>query len=97
MTRASNTRDSDIVSVDFEREVLESIRVADSFAWVRLGKSKDARVLGRVAVVLDDAFTDVGDVEKTVQKIGCPVEIGGAVGDVVAEHAHALERTSENV
>lgn len=97
VARASNTRDSDIVSIDLESEVLQSVGVANSLVGVGLSESQDAGVLVCAAVVLDDALTDLGDVEQAVQKVRGPVEVGGAVGDVVAEHAHALQRTAEDV
>jgi hypothetical protein len=47
--------------------------------------------------VLNVALTNLGHVQKTVEKIGCPVEVGGAVGDSPAETAHSLERTAKFV
>ena len=97
MAGTSNIRHSDIVRIDLERKVLEGVRVADSLARIGLSERKDTRVLRCIAVVFDDALTDIRDVQKAVQKIGGPIEVGGAVGDVVAEHAHALQWTAENV
>ena len=97
MPRTPNTRNSDIVRVDLESEVLESVRVANSLSGVGLRKGKDTGVLVGAAVVLDDALADLGDVQEAVQKVGCPVEVCGAVGDVVSEHAHALQGTAEDI
>ena len=94
MPRAPNTRNSNVMRVDLESEVLESVRVAYSLSRVGLRKGKDTGVLVGAAVVLDDSLADLGDVQKAVQKVGCPVEVGGAVGDVVSEHAHALQGTT---
>lgn len=97
MTRASNTRNSDVVSVHLESEVLESVGVADSLVRVGLSESQDAGVLVSAAVVLDNTLADLGNVQKAVQKVRGPVKVGRPVGDIVAEHAHALKRTAEDV
>jgi hypothetical protein len=97
MARASDARHSNVVSVDLESEILKGVWVTDGFAGVGLGESEDAGVLWRVAVVLDDALADAGDVQKAVQKVRGPVKVGSTVGNVVAEHAHAFEGTAEDV
>jgi hypothetical protein len=97
MPRAPNTRNSDVVRVDLESEVLESVRVADSLSRAGLRKGKDTGVLVGAAVVLDNTLANLGDVQKAMQKVGCPVEVCGAVGDVVSKHAHALQGTAENI
>jgi hypothetical protein len=83
--------------VDFESEVLESVRVANSLSWVGFCEGEDTGVLVGAAVVLDDTLADLGDMQKAVQKVGSPVEVGSAIGDVITEHAHALQGTAENV
>jgi hypothetical protein len=97
VTRAPNTRDRNIVRIDLKREVLEGVRVADSLTGVGFSERNDAGVLRCVTIMLDDAFTDIWDVQKAMQKIRGPVEVCSAVGDVVAKHAHALQRTAEDV
>lgn len=94
--RTPNPRNRNIVSIYLERKVLERVAVPDRPARVRLCHFDDARVLS-VGVVLDGALAYAGDVEQTVKQVGCPVEVCGAVGDVVPEHAHALERAAELV
>jgi hypothetical protein len=95
VARAANTRKGDVVSVGLESKVLERVAVADSPSRVCLGKFENARVLGGGAVVLDNAFSDLGDVEEAVEKVRCPVGICGTVGDVVAKHAHARQRLAD--
>jgi len=84
------------VGVDLKSKVLESVAVPHRPGRVGLSHADDTRILAR-GVVLDDALADLGDVEETVEKIGCPVEVGRTVGDVVTEHAHALQRAAELV
>lgn len=84
------------MGVDLKCEVLESVAVADGPGCVVLSHADNARVLSS-GVVFNDTLTDLGDVEQTVKKIRCPVEVGSTVGDAVAEHTHALERTTELV
>ena len=74
MPRAPNTRDSNVVRVDLESEVLESVRVANSLSRVGLCKGKDTGVLVGAAVVLDDSLADLGDVQKAVQKAAAAAE-----------------------
>lgn len=97
MARASNARNSDVVRIDLESKVLKGVGVSDGLVGVGFCESQDAGVLVCAAVVLDDALADLGDVQKPVQKVRGPVEVGRAVGHVVAEHAHALQRTAEDV
>ena len=85
------------MSVNLKSEVLQSVGVADSLCGVGFSKSKDTGVLVCAAVVLNNALSDLGDVEKTVKKVRGPVEVGCTVGNIVAEHAHALQRTAEDV
>lgn len=94
--RTPNTRNRNVMSIDLERKVLERVAVPDRPAGVGLCHFDDSRVLS-VGVVLDSALAYAGDVQQTVQQVGRPVEVCRAVGDVVAEHTHALERTAELV
>ena len=95
--RTANTRNSDVVGIDFKSKVLEGVAVPYSIGRVVLRKRHDTRVLALVTVVLNNTFTDLGHVEQTVEEIRSPVEVGGTVGDVVAKHAHALEGLAELV
>jgi hypothetical protein len=92
---ASNTGYSDVVSVDLESEVLEGIAVANGLSRVGFSKLKNTGVFVCAAVVLHDTLTNLGDVEKAVEEVRGPVKVSSAVGDVVAEHAHALEGTTD--
>jgi hypothetical protein len=84
------------MSVDLEGEVLEGVAVLDRVGRVGLGQVKDTWVLAD-AVVLDVTLANCRHVEKTVEKIRRPVEVGGTVRDVPAEAAHSLERATELV
>jgi Glu-tRNA(Gln) amidotransferase subunit E-like FAD-binding protein len=85
------------LGVDLKGEVLEGIAVPHSVRRVGLGQADYTRVLSLGAVVLNDTLADLGNVQKTVKEVRSPVKVGGTVGDVVAEHAHALERTADLV
>lgn len=84
------------MGVDFEGKVLKAITVPRSICRVLLGKLKSTGV-SVLAVMLNNAFANIGDVEKTVEKVRGPVEVGSTRGDSVTVHAHALERTAEFV
>jgi hypothetical protein len=82
------------VSVHFERKVLQCVAVSYRVCGIGLGQIEDTWVLALSAVVLDNTLANLGHMEQAVKKVRCPVEICGAVRDVVAEHAHSLERTA---
>lgn len=96
---AANTGNDDVVSVGLKSEVLESVAVPRGVGSVVLGKSDGSGVLLLffIVVVLDDTLTNRGKVEKTVQKVRSPEGVGGAVGDVVSEHAHGGKRPTDLV
>lgn len=83
------------MGIHLESEVLKCVAVPHGIGGVVLGQRDNTRVLALGAVVLDNTLTDLRDVKKTVEQVGSPVKIGGAIGNVVAEHAHALEGSSE--
>jgi hypothetical protein len=97
VARAADTRNGNVVSVDLKSEVLEGVGVANSLSRVTFSKSQHTRVLISAAVVLNDTLTNLGNVKKAVKEIGSPVEVGGAVRNIVSEHAHSLEGTAELV
>jgi len=96
---AANTGNDDVMSVGLKSKVLESVAVSCGVGSVVLGKSDGSGVLllFLVVVVLDDTLTNWGKVEKTVQKVRSPEGVGGAVGDVVSEHAHGGKRPADLV
>ena len=97
--RAANTGNDDIMGVSFKSKVLESVAVPRGVGSVVLGKSEGSGVLllFLVVVVLDDTLTNWGKVQKTVEKIRGPEGVGGAVGDIVSEHAHGGKRLADLV
>jgi hypothetical protein len=97
VARTANTRNGNVVSIDLESKVLERIAVADGPCGVCLGKLEDTRVFGGRAVVLDNTLANLGDVEEAMEKVRCPVGICGTVRDVVAKHAHAIQRLADLV
>jgi hypothetical protein len=84
------------MSICFKSKVLQGVAVLHRVGRVCLGQFEDSGVFSG-AVVLHVALANLGQVQKTVKKIGCPVEVGGAVGDSPAETTHALERTAKLV
>lgn len=94
--RAADTGNSNIVGINLESEVLKGIAVPRGPSSVILGQADDAGVLA-LAVVLYDTLTNLGNVEQTMEKVRSPVEVGGTVRNVVAEHAHTLEGAAELV
>jgi hypothetical protein len=79
------------MGVSLKSKVLKSVAVPCSVSGVVLRERDDSRVLLflLVVVVLDDTLTDLRDVENTVEEIRRPEGVGGTVGDIVSEHAHA--------
>lgn len=85
------------MSIDLESKVLQGVAVADGKSGILCGHLDDTRVLGLVAVVLNDALADLGDVKKSVEEVRCPVEVCGTVGNIIAEHAQSAQRTADLV
>lgn len=73
--------------IHLESKVLQSIAVPHRICRVLFGQADDAGILALVSVVLNNTLTNLGDMEKTVKEVGSPVEVCGAVGNIVAEHA----------
>ena len=97
--RATNTGNDDVMGVSLKSKVLESVAVPRGVGSVVLGKSEGSGVLllFLVVVVLDDTLTKLRKVENTVKKVRSPESVGGAVGDVVSEHAHGGKRPADLV
>ena len=88
MTSAPYSWNSNIVCVDFERKVLEGITVPDGLIGMGLCELQDLGIIARV--VLDGSFTDLGNVEKTMEEVRSPVEVCLGASDGVPEAAHGL-------
>lgn len=89
LTSATDTRSGNVVGVDVNGKVLESVAVDGALLGVGLGESHDVGVV--LGEVVDDLLADGGDMKNTVQQIGGPVSVELGGGDGVATVADRIE------